>query len=340
MIEMWRRWPLWTPTAALAGSMCTTLAGVYWGLGGALGTPLGNSVVGWILGGVGAVGVVAVASRTAWLCWLAAASLLASAFGLVMDLVMLLGVGHVDDSWGFAAKLTRVVTLILLAGAALSFRRAAKGVCRRCGFDHADRDPRALRFPEPSRAPAWVRWTAYAGAIAFLPYIGCKTAWALGMELGGWRGPELVAVGGFQGLLARVGLDLTAVLGALAVFLILALTRPWSQLWPRWTLVLAGRRVPRWLPLTPALLGASTLAPYGLIGTVALFTVPMDGAESPGWFAFVGMLAFGVPGIAMAVTGWSYLRRTRPRCAPTEAAAATIPVSSEPAPAPPDGPNS
>lgn len=322
MIELWRRWPLWTPVAALAGSVLTTLTGVYWGLGGELGIPFSDSVVGWLIVGVGALGVVAVASRNAWLSWLAVVLLLASVFGLVMDLVMLLGVGHVDDSWGFAAKLIRATTLILLAGAALSFHRAAKDVCRRCGHDHADRTPRALRFPEPSRAPAAVRWIAYAGAATFLPYIGCKAAWALGIKLGGWEGPDLVGVGGFQGLLARVGLDLTAVLGALAVFLVIALTRPWSQRWPRWTLVLAGRRVPRWLPLAPAFLGASTLAPYGLIGGVALTFAPPANDGSPSWFAFVGMLAFGVPGLAMAVTGWSYLRRTRPRCEPTDAEAA------------------
>lgn len=314
MVKWWRRWPYWAGRVALTGAAVTATIGVYWGLGGRVAAP---PVSGWVFTAVGVLVAVAVLGRIAWLGWVGVGSLVMAQFGLVMDLVTLVGVGSVDDWWGFAAKGVWVVTLAALAGATVATRRSRRGLCPRCGHGHPDRTPRQLRFPEPSRASVAVRWTAYAGAAAFVPYVGVKAAWASGSAVGGWAGPDLSAGGGLQGALGRVGLDLTALLGSAAVFLLVALTRPWSQRWPRGTGPLAGRRVPRWLPLTPAFLGASTLGPYGLAGIAAALVVPMDTGEVPGWFVATAMVGFGVPGAALGVAGWSYLRRTRPWCAPT-----------------------
>ncbi|MCM2422702.1 hypothetical protein [Streptomyces sp. RKAG293] len=49
------------------------------------------------------------------------------------------------------------------------------------------------------------------------------------------------------------GLDSTALLSGLGVSLLWGLVRPWGQVFPRWTLFLHGRPVPRWFPLAPAL---------------------------------------------------------------------------------------
>ncbi|MFC4061899.1 hypothetical protein ACFOWE_26660 [Planomonospora corallina] len=87
-----------------------------------------------------------------------------------------------------------------------------------------------------------------------------------------------------------------------------------------------GRRVPRWLPLAPALIGAATLAPYGAIGlvyaalgTFGAVTVPRGDFPTPGdalLVTWIGLGAFAVYGVALAVAAWSCLRRTRPVCAP------------------------
>ncbi|MER7701059.1 hypothetical protein [Streptomyces sp. NPDC096095] len=84
--------------------------------------------------------------------------------------------------------------------------------------------------------------------------------------------------------------------------------------------------MPRWLPLTPALLGASTLAPYGVVGGgyLALATtgvVTMGRGDFPtsgdallvGW---VGMVAFAVYGMALSIAVRSYRVRTRPAHVP------------------------
>ncbi|WP_067457600.1 hypothetical protein [Actinomadura macra] len=83
--------------------------------------------------------------------------------------------------------------------------------------------------------------------------------------------------------------------------------------------------MPRWLPLTPAWLGALTLGPYGVIATFGYLVPPLFGLghlpdEGPargwsGWtIAACGIVAFGIHGVALGAAAWSYQRRTRPRC--------------------------
>lgn len=82
--------------------------------------------------------------------------------------------------------------------------------------------------------------------------------------------------------------------------------------------------MPRWLPLTPALLGAATLAPYGVLGvgylvlaTAGVVAVRRGDFPSPGdalLVGWIGMAAFAVYGIALTVAARSYWLRTRPAC--------------------------
>ncbi|GAA3441339.1 hypothetical protein [Planomonospora venezuelensis] len=259
----------------------------------------------------------------------------AAAFGLLMDAVTLIFTQTVD-SWTATANRTLAATgVVLLIATARSHRSSTYGACPRCGTAHASSPTRG---PEPAPAPRRVRVAAYAGAAAFLPYAAMKTTWALGGTFAGVGGAQMTATierNGASGVLLtleRWGVDATVLLAALGVFLILGLVRPWGQVFPRWTPVLRGRRVPRWLPLTPALIGAATLAPYGAVGIVyaalgaaGAVTVPRGDFPTPGdalLVAWVGLGAFAVYGIALGAAAWSYLRRTRPVCA---AAGAGIP---------------
>ncbi|MFI6509423.1 hypothetical protein ACIBCT_17580 [Streptosporangium sp. NPDC050855] len=272
-----------------------------------------------------------------------------AAFGLLMDVITLVFAQAVGSWTATANRALAAIGVVLLVATARAYRSAAYGTCPRCGSVHtspavpaADPSvaspavrPAALSVvrggPEPVPASRRVRLTAYLGAAAFLPYAAMKTTWALGGTFAGVGGAEMTATMERNGAselmltLERWGVDVTALLAALGVFLILGLVRPWGQVFPRWTLALRGRRVPRWLPLAPALVGVATLAPYGVaglvyaaLGTAGVVAVPRGDFPTPGdallviWF---GLGAFAVYGVALAVAARSYLRRTRPVCA-------------------------
>ncbi|PJN18760.1 hypothetical protein CG724_13175 [Streptomyces sp. CB02120-2] len=157
-----------------------------------------------------------------------------------------------------------------------------------------------------------------------------KLVWASGGTFAGTTGQEMLAASernGASGIFLALeswGLDPTALLAALGVFLLWGLVRPWGQVFPRWTLFLRGRRVPRWLPLAPALLGAATLAPYGVVGggyltlaTAGVVTIRRGDFDSSGdalLVGWIGMVAFAVYGIALTIGAYSYWLRTRPAC--------------------------
>ncbi|MFJ5262574.1 hypothetical protein ACIQAC_19115 [Streptomyces sp. NPDC088387] len=161
-----------------------------------------------------------------------------------------------------------------------------------------------------------------------------KQIWVFGGTFAGMSGEEMRAVSernGASGVwlaLESWGLDATMLLAVLGVFLIWGLVRPWGQVFPRWTPFLRGRRVPRRLPLTPALVGAATLAPYGVLGLGYLILVSLDVLTMPrGDFptsgdallvAWIGITAFAVYGCALTAASCSYWSRTRRRSSPRQ----------------------
>ncbi|MER7674599.1 hypothetical protein ABTY61_39905 [Kitasatospora sp. NPDC096128] len=301
---------------------------VGWGLGyagfglgcGLSGTALwGTGWVGWVVAGVGvaAVGAGWAAGRRrpgrglTGVLWLLCGLAAVASWSLLMDVVTLLFGQAVDSAPGTVHKALAAGGALLLAAAA----RARGAAVARTAFRAA-----------PSVAPAAVQLAAWAGTLAFAPYVVMKLVWALGGSFAGISGDQMYADyvrNGSSGLwlaLERWGLDGTVLLAALGVFLLWGLVRPWGQVFPRWTLSLRGRAVPRWLPLAPALIGAVTLAPYGLlgIGYLVLCTAGVTGmrvgalgtpeqAIQIGW---VGMCAFAGYGVALAVAARSYWRRT------------------------------
>ncbi|MET8629298.1 hypothetical protein ABZW30_37130 [Kitasatospora sp. NPDC004669] len=291
------------------------------GLGCALsGTALwGASWLGWVVAGVGLAAAVAgwVAVRLGPVRWLTGALWLlcglaaVAAWSLLMDVVTLMFGQSVDSVADAVHKALAAVGALLLAAAA----RAGRPVVR------AAAPPAA-----PSSAPATVQLAAWAGTLAFVPYVVMKLIWAFGGSFAGISGDQMYAGyvhNGSSGLwlaLERWGLDGTVLLAAIGVFLLWGLVRPWGQVFPRWTLPLRGRRVPRWLPLTPALIGAATLVPYGLVGIgyLALCAVGVFGirqgelatAEQALQVGWVGACAFAGYGVALAVAARSYWLRT------------------------------
>ncbi|MFB7129793.1 hypothetical protein [Kitasatospora sp. NPDC056273] len=306
-----------------------------WGLGyagfgagcGLSGTALfGAHWPGWVVVGVGLLSAVAGALvarrkpvRLQRLLWPLCGAAAVGAWSLLMDLVTLVFGQRVDSVPDTVGRALAALGAVLLARAALGLRPGAR----------AGRAGQAA--PAPTAAPPLVQLAAWTGTLAFVPYVLMKLVWALGGSFAGISGDRMYASyvrNGSSGLwlaLERWGLDGTMLLALLGVFLLWGLVRPWGQVFPRWTLPLRGRRVPRWLPLTPALLGAATLAPYGVVGVgyLGLCTAGVTrirlgefaGEQSALEVAWVGMCGFAGYGVALAVAARSYWRRTGARAA-------------------------
>ncbi|MFZ3494845.1 hypothetical protein ACODT5_16780 [Streptomyces sp. 5.8] len=243
------------------------------------------------------------------LLWVACGLAGITAFSLLMDVITLMVGQGVDSRASAANKALAAVGAVLLAATARS-----------------DRLPAGTAVGASAGVSRLSQLAAWAGTLAFVPYAAMKLVWASGGTFAGITGEEMLAVSernGASGIFLTLeswGLDPTALLAVLGVFLLWGLVRPWGQVFPRWTLFLHGRRVPRWLPLAPALLGAATLAPYGVVG-VAYLVLATAGAVTmrPGDFhssgdalmvGWVGIVAFAVYGIALTIAARSYWLRT------------------------------
>ncbi|MFE3095451.1 hypothetical protein ACFXG1_16665 [Streptomyces sp. NPDC059248] len=318
----WQRWPRWVARATMLWAVIYALFGLVCVLNGTSLLPFGGDsgapVLGWAVVALGALAalvgaaVVRYGLRPALRVLLRVACGLAgiTAFSLLMDVITLMVGQGVDSRAAAVNKVMAAVGAGLLAATARSDRRDA-------GTD----------APAPSAAPRLAQLAAWAGTLAFVPYAVMKLIWASGGTFAGTTGAEMLAASERNGAsgtfltLASWGLDPTVLLAGLGVFLLWGLVRPWGQVFPRWTPFLRGRRVPRWLPLAPALLGAATLAPYGVAG-VGYLTLVTTGAvtmrrgdfPSPGdalLVGWIGIVAFAVYGIALTVAARSYWLRTR-----------------------------
>ncbi|UYQ66142.1 hypothetical protein [Streptomyces peucetius] len=319
----WQQWPDWVHRASTAWA----LAYAGFGTTGALsGTPLlhlggapGPPALGWGVAAVGALAVLACGAVVRYgprpalrvLLWVVCVLAGAAAFGLLMDVVTLVFGQGVDSGVAAAHHVLAAAGALLLAATARSGRR-----------------PSAVAAVQaPSVGSRRVQLAACAGTVAFLPYAAMKLIWASGGTFAGMTGEEMLAVSqrnGASGIwlsLESWGLDGTVLLAALGVFLLWGLVRPWGQAFPRWTLWLRGRRVPRWLPLAPAVLGAATLAPYGMfgVGYAALSTAGVvemrrgdfHSSRDALLVAWIGMVAFALYGVALTAAARSYWLRTR-----------------------------
>ncbi|WP_205719031.1 hypothetical protein [Actinomadura geliboluensis] len=282
------------------------------------------SALGWAVVAVGFLAVPACVAvgryglrpmLRVWL-WVLCGLAGAAAFGLLMDVVTLVFGQGVDSGAAAANHGLAATGALLLAATARSDRRPATV---------SELAP-STAVAAPTAASRTVHLAACAGTAAFFPYTVMKLIWASGGTFAGTTGDEIIAISernGASGIwltLESWGLDGTALLAVLGLFLLWGLVRPWGQVFPRWLPLLHGSRVPRWLPLTPALLGTATLAPYGVVGigyttlaTAGIVTMrrgdfhTASDALLVGW---IGMVAFAVYGVALTIAARSYWHRT------------------------------
>ncbi|AZM58127.1 hypothetical protein DMA15_35220 [Streptomyces sp. WAC 01529] len=253
------------------------------------------------------------------------------AIGLPMHFVTLASGSGVESATGLVHLLLNTCGGGLLAMVALAYRRGLRGRCARCGQGHEGPGDGPLAHPPASTASARTRVTAYALVCGLLPWTVVKTVWLLGGDAIGvsgeaWQDDVEAEATGASRALASVGVDVTVLAALLGVFLLAGLMHRWGQVFPRWTPLLAGRRVPRLLPLIPAWLTGGALSVYGaglLVYALlsALGVVP--GLDPVGvftttggmtWMVAFGGFSFGGLGTGLLVASRSYAARSRPVC--------------------------
>jgi hypothetical protein len=156
--------------------------------------------------------------------------------------------------------------------------------------------------------------------VAPIFYTLTRYAWALGFPLG--MGAEQFRRGQASGewIMGALSLGTFSLVGAI---LMLGLVQRWGEVFPRWMIGLAGRRVPIALPVVLASL-ASVLLIVGGIGiwsisaqmVAALAATGAEQTEIIGAIVFqLGpTLLFPVWGVALAVATLGYYYRRRGPC--------------------------
>ena len=352
-----RDWQRWTPYAAVAWSLVYAALGAYWAVGGrgfpytsdtasdALGPLVGRFGPGaaWIVvisAGIPAlvVGVAmlrGVRNKTLRPLLIIAGVLFAGVLLLLMTgLDLLVKLGYIPYTvlslfngakfgQDYLASLTQWATihqlLCLIGGflwlaATVVYTRRSGDACLYCG-----RRNRSEEWNSHDNAARWGRIAIYVSMVAPVFYALTRYAWALGFPLG--MSEEYLRRGQESGIWIS-GLFL-ATFGLVGVILTFGLVQRWGEVFPRWMIGLAGRRVPIALAVVPAALVAVLLV-VGGIGIWAMLP-QMAAALAAGGSQGIGLigevtfqvgptLLFPVWGVALAVATLGYYYRRRGPC--------------------------
>jgi hypothetical protein len=350
-----RDWQRWTPYAAVAWSLVYAALGLYWAVSGHrfpyapetasdMMAPLLGRLgpgVAWIV--VMLAGIPAAAQGAARLrgvrayrtLFITAGALLAGVLLLLMtslNLLVLLGyipytvlslftgaeIGQTLlanwTQWTTIHQLLCLIGGFLWLAATASYARRSGDACLSCGR----RDAQA-GWQRPDQAARWGRIAVYVSMVAPVLYALTRYAWALGIPLG--MSEEYLRRGQASGIWIS-GLFL-ATFGLVGAFLMLGLVQRWGEIFPRWMIGLAGRRVPIALAVVPASLVSVLL----IVGGVAIWSGldPMIAALAAGGsegirligeviFQVGPTLLFPLWGAALAVATLGYYYRRRGVC--------------------------
>ena len=123
-----------------------------------------------------------------------------------------------------------------------------------------------------TNAARWGRIAVYVAMIAPVLYAITRYAWALGIPLG--MSEEHLRSGQESGMWIS-GLFL-ATFGLVGALLMLGLVQRWGEVFPRWMIGLAGRRVPIGLAVVPA----SIVAVLLMVGGITIWSVYAQMADA------------------------------------------------------------
>jgi hypothetical protein len=350
-------WQRWAPYAAVAWSLIYAALGVYWAVSGrgfpytpeaasdGMGPLLGRFGPGVVWMVVIMAGIPAVALGTAMLhgvrsralrpLLITAGVLLAGVLLLLktaLNLLVTLGytplgivklltgakVGQVIlagwTQWTTIHQLLCLIGGFLWLAATVSYARRSGDACLYCG-----RRDGPEGWQSPDQAARWGRIAVYVAMVAPVFYALTRYAWALGIPLG--MSEEYLRRGQESGTWIS-GLFL-ATFGLVGAVLMPGLLQRWGEVFPRWMIGLAGRRVPIALAVIPATLVSVLL----IVGGIAIWSgldqmvanLAASGAEGIGliggiFFQVGPTLLFPVWGLALAAATLGYYYRRRGAC--------------------------
>ncbi|XEC95718.1 hypothetical protein AB6A23_03850 [Paenibacillus tarimensis] len=328
------RWPNWAPYAAAVWSLLYGVLGSYWVMGGA-GFPFGeNDVRGHMMGSflvdlradtggaviiiAGLIGAaVAMAMVRLWSHRIVRSVLLAFAWSMCAVLIVMIPDVRVLQNFAYAFMLYfdlldwPVVNQVLcMAGgflwgaAALAYQRRTRGACMNCGRTDAGQGASSIT------AARWGKWVTYIAVVTALPYGIVRLAWAAGIPLGvSVSDPTWIASQSLSGRMVE------AVLGGLPIggaILTLGLIQRWGEIFPRWCLFLAGKRVPIWFAVIPAAFVSALMTFAGFKLYIHWFSNGFVTRENWGE---LGPTLFWLPwGISLGAAALAYYLRRRRTC--------------------------
>ncbi|MGM7721521.1 hypothetical protein [Metabacillus sp. Hm71] len=327
------RWPQWTGYAAALWSLIYGLLGLFWLLGGKgfpfgkndpkaemMGSFLSNFNVefgGPVIAIAGLVGTVAaLAMVMTWGRRFPRTLLLSFAWIMSVTLIFLVPDSRIAQNFAYLFLLHfdlldwRVVNQVycivggfIWGASAIAYFRLTRDTCGNCGRNDADEGSSA------KAAAKWGKWFTYLAVITAFPYGIVRWAWALGIPLGT---NDLSMVGNEDNLIAE------AILGGLCIgggILTLGLIQKWGVIFPRWCLFLAGKQIPIWFVMVPAILMSAIITITGLKLTPQILFMIMNGSIThENWGQFVPFLFWLPWGISLGIAILAYYLKRRGRC--------------------------
>lgn len=208
-------------------------------------------------------------------------------------------------TWPMLFQLISVLGGVLLVATALAWRRRARRSCPSCG-----RSGRPAGWTSPESAAVWGRWAVLVAIAAPSLYAMDRWAWAAGIPLGISQGflDEMHRTGLVW---AGFGLGTFAFLGAV---LTLGLVQRWGEVFPRWMIGLAGKRVPPLLAVLPSTLVAIFVLSAAIPIVEGASRISQGNGDSLGWVQAVIMGAFPIWGLALGAATLAYHLRRRGTC--------------------------
>jgi hypothetical protein len=203
-------------------------------------------------------------------------------------------------TWTLANEFWCMAGGYLLGFAVLSWQRRSRGACARCG--------RRGGAADHARIVTWGRRATLVAVVVPLLYAASRLSWLAGIPLG-ISDEMLRSLRDSGGVWAGAGLGTFAVVGAI---LTLGLIQRWGEVFPRWMIGLAGRRVPIKLALIPAAYVAPIVvsAGLGIATSSALWHVPGYSKT-----LVVTHMLWPLWGVALAFAAYAYHLRRRGACA-------------------------
>lgn len=309
------RWIVWTPWAAIASALSYGSVRVWWAIHG---TPWFGPrhtdlifVTGW--GAValcGAASAVALALRfVRWYVplliagWMVCIAALAACPLLLLDTAggLLPGLGVQFYPAAFLSRASCFAMGILVGATTIAYRRRWRSACMFCGRT-TSRAPR-------TETPCWAWWAAYLAVCGCLARLGAQIAVGFGM-IQRQSGTRLA----IESFLFEAAFLLAGIV------LPLSLVHQWARSVPQWIPFLTGRRIPRWLPLGPAIVIGPLMTVYFAFTLEVIASITISGTTHqnfghfPAAFFWVAVPAYLLWGIGLTAAAISYLQFTRPIC--------------------------